>query len=105
MRRQDVVTVQNFTKTVGGIGQAKYTTPNGKPVKVPCNVYPLTAAESEAFGLQLIETQSIVCDAWPGNVHSRITYQGEAWDQVGPVKTFSKTFGVRSVQLVIQKRG
>lgn len=105
MIRQDLAYVQNYSKSIGSIGQSKYDEMDGNPIPVPCNVYPLTAAEMESYGLQLIETRSVICDAWPGDIHSRITFDGAEWDQYGPVKTYDKSWGVRSVQVIIKKRG
>jgi len=105
VRRQDVIIVQNYSKTVGNIGQTSYDTPDGPPVKVECNVYPLDADEETRYGLQEIETRKVVCDAWPGRAHSRMTFEGENWDQHAPEKNYSKSFSARSVQVVIKKRG
>lgn len=107
MRKQDVVSVQQYTKSTGGIGQAVYTA-SGEPVTVPCNVYPLTAEEVTTYGLQEIETRSVVCDllpGWPGRPHSRITFEGAEWDQYAMPKTYNKTRAATSVQIIIKKRG
>lgn len=97
--------VQLYTKTTGGIGQNKYDTPVGEPIKVACNVYPLTTEEETAAGLQSIDTRKVVCDAWPGDLHCRVTFDGAEWDQHAPAKDFNKSWAARSVQLVIKKRG
>lgn len=105
MRRQDSVTVQRHEKgPAGKVGQTTYV-PVGDPIPVPCNVYPADADIVEAYGLQKIETRHVVGDAWPGDLHSTITFEGATWDPATPVSTFGKTPSARSVQLHIKKRG
>ena len=100
-----MVHVQNFTKTIGGIGQNKWDTPDGLPIPVPCNVHPLTAEELVADGLQSIDSRKVVADKWPGNIHSRITFRDEEWDQVGPAKVHDISDHANSIQITIKKRG
>lgn len=103
MRRQDVVEVQQYKATRGGVGQNVYTA-DGPLILVPCNVYPLTAEEITTYGLQLVETRTVVCDSWPGTPHSRILFEGAEWDQHAVPKAFNKTRAARSVQIIIKKR-
>lgn len=105
MRRQDLAWVQNYKASPGGIGQNKYDVLDGPTRAVECNVYPLSTALIDTLGLQLVDSRLLVCDAWPGNVHSIISFDGALWDQAAPPKNYNKTHGVRSVQVVIKRRG
>ena len=105
MKRKKSVSVQNYLKKKGSIGQSTYTEPDGAAVPVPCNVYPLDAAEVVEYGVQELETLKLYCDSWPGNLHSRITYRGEEWDQAAPVKGFDNTVKLKNVVVIIKKRG
>lgn len=105
MRRKHKVIVQNYSKTIGGVGQAKYDTPDGPPVPVPCNVHPLDADLVVANGLQESDTRLVVADFWPGRTHSRISYQGAEWDQHAPPQVHDISTNAQSVQVIIKKRG
>lgn len=104
MQRRDAVFVQNYQQTKGETGQNLYTVPDGEAVRVPCNVYPVDADTITAYGLQEVETRLIVCDMWPGNIHSTVAFEGVEWDVAAPVQNFDKTPSARSVQVVVKKR-
>lgn len=102
MRRQDIALVQNYTKTTGTIGQAVYTTPDGAPKRVECNGYPLDAALIDLFGLQKVETRALWCDAWPGDLHSTIEFEGQKWMQAAPLATHNKSQNLLNVVVPIK---
>lgn len=104
MRRQDTVVVQNHSATIGSVGQKVWTTPDGEPKTVPCNVYPLAADIIELFGLQAFETRAVWCDSWPGDLHSSITFEGATWDQAAPAATHNKSQNLLNVIVPIKKR-
>lgn len=105
--RKKRVQVQNYRMSIGSIGQNEWTEPSGPPVDLPCNVYMLDSAAAEVLGVQTLETRTIFCDAntWPGNMHCRIFYNDDEWDQVAPHKTFDNTHGVKNDVVHIKKRG
>lgn len=103
MMRKHVVIVQPYEKVLGPMGESTYR-PTGAPVPVPCNVHPITADEITAFGLQEVDARKIVADTWPGDIHCRITYDGEEWDQHGPAHHHDISDNANSWQVLIQKR-
>lgn len=103
--RQDVVEVQNYSKGTGAVGQSTFNVPDGAPIKVKCNVYPAEQSVIETYGLQQVDTRLVVCDSWPGNIHSTIAFEGAVWEPATPVAAYRKTVSARSVQLHIRKRG
>jgi hypothetical protein len=55
----------------------------GEPIRVRCNVKPITAAEAEAYGITARETYRITARGWPGDHLSLVSYDGRDWDQHG----------------------
>lgn len=105
MRRKHVVLVQNFLKTTGSLGQAKYDEPDGEPIRVLCNAHPLDAELIKTNGLQEHDTRHLYADFWPGNAHSRVTYNGATWEPHGLPQVYDISAAANSVQIIIKKRG
>jgi hypothetical protein len=104
---RSVVRVQNMLPTIGTSGQTKYVEPDGEPVDVRCNVYPLSSDERSDIGLvNDVTVQAILHHAeWPGDQHSRITYDGAKWEQVGPADRYVVGHASRNVRVVLRKVG
>lgn len=103
---RDVVRVQNFKETIGTSGQTKRTQPDGQPIAVRCNVYPLTATELTSLGLVNDETLRLfVREPWPGDQYSAIDYGGATWEQNGPAVTYRAGTNSAHTQVIIRKRG
>jgi hypothetical protein len=102
-----VVVVQNYSRTISDMGTPKNAEPDGPPVTVRCNVYPLSSDESVSLGLINDETRRVYLHftTWPGNQHSTITFDGALWEQVGPVVTYDSGFATKHSQVVLRKRG
>ncbi len=104
MRRQNIVTVQNYKAVTGSLGQSEWTDPDGAPKIVQCNVYPLEADIIDLYGLQAFETRAVWCDSWPGDLHSEIVFEGAVWLQAAPPKTHNKSFNLLNVIVPIKRR-
>lgn len=103
---RDIVTVQNYTPTIGTSGQTKYTSPDGDPIPVRCNAYPLTADERTALGLiNDVTVRLFVRTEWPGNQRSTIVYDGSEWEQSGPATTYRAGTASGHTQVILRKRG
>lgn len=102
-RQRDKLIVQNYTDTVGSEGQSEWAK-SGEPFSVTCNVYPLTASESESLGLQNIETRAVHIHfgGWIGNQHSTIEHDGRTWQQIGPAISYTKGQRTGHVRLIIE---
>lgn len=101
------VTVQNMRRTVSDSGTPRYVDPDGDPIVVRCNTYPLTAQEVVDFGIRNEVARKVYLhwEKWPGDQHSVITYDGDTWEQIGPPVVYDSGFQTKHTQVTIRKRG
>lgn len=105
MRRLHSITGVLYEAFQGSAGQTEYRPiPFTDPVTVPCNVQPLDAAEVQFYGERARDTRKVFADSWPFDIHSRLTFQGEAWDQVEPEKYHAQGQGTKHHEVIIRKR-
>lgn len=103
---RDVVLVQNFLETIGTSGQTKRTEPDGDPIPVRCNAYPLTSTELANLGIvNDVNVRLFVRGHWPGDQYSVITFDGALWEQNGPIQTFRAGTNSGHTQVILRKRG
>lgn len=103
---RDVVGIQKFAARQNSMGSYEYVA-DGEPLSLRCNVYPLTATESETLGLVNSESRAIHLHqgAWPADQHSQITFDGGLWEQVGPVIRYTKGRATRHARIIIRWTG
>lgn len=97
------VTVQGYTKQAGTAGSVY--APHGDPVVVPANVHPLSTTELTNLGLQASDTRRVHARIWPGDMHSRVTFQGAEWDQVAPAQLYDMSPATTHYEVIIRRRG
>lgn len=104
---RDKLSVQNYRETTGSVGQTKHDEPDGDPIPVRGNLYPLEATEVESFGLQNVETRQFHQHAgkWPGNQFSRVFFEGSKWEQVGPAVRYTKGRQTAHTRVVLRRIG
>jgi hypothetical protein len=104
---RNVVLVQKMSPTIGTSGQTKYIVPDGAPIRVACNVYPLSSDERSDRGLVNDVTVQVILhrSEWPGDQHARITYDGSVWEQVGPADRYVVGHASRNTQVVLRRVG
>lgn len=104
---RDTIYVQNYLETTGSVGQTKHTEPNGDPIKLKGNLYPLDASEVESFGLQNVESRlfHLHRGQWPGNQFSKITFEGSKWEQIGPTSVYNKGRMTSHTRVVFRRIG
>jgi hypothetical protein len=90
-RPRDVVIVQKRVVSQGKMGEDVYTD-QGDPIPVHCNVYPVSATESESLGLVNSEVRQVFLHqgTWPADQFSELTYDGAIWEQQGRAVPFTK---------------
>lgn len=54
---------------------------------IRCNVHPVSATDTEAFGIKPTDSYSITAPpgAWPGDEHALISWEGDTYTQRGRV--------------------
>lgn len=102
---RETLTVENPTVTHGSEGQLTRGAPWSPPVTVRVNTYPLSATELELNpGLTNVVTRKVfVREEWPGHQYSKITYEGQAYEQVGPAVEYDTGVLTKHTQLIIRK--
>ncbi len=97
-----VVTPRIRTRDAGGAP----VWADGTPVAVRAVVQPLTAVERVDLGLATETTRKVLTpEHWPGGLHSRITWDGRDWDQVGEARTYVTGRRSQHDEVVIKARG
>jgi hypothetical protein len=106
VRRKSYVTVQPVARGQGPGGEPAWL-PSGPAVRVPCNIYELTAEEVAANeGLQSKVSKKLFVDSWPGSLHAPITTpDGRVWDQYGEEQVFQNGTLTRHIEVRIVSRG
>lgn len=102
---RETLTIENPTVKIGSEGQMTRGEPYSAPVTVRINTYPLDATELELNPglINTISRRVYARDGWPGHQYSRITYQGELWEQVGPAVEYSVGMLTQHVQVTIRR--
>lgn len=104
MRYRDVVTVTPKVKAANNVGSWDFH--DATPVAVSCNVYPVSADDSNALGYQPNTLCVVYCRAWPGGPYSTVTWAadpqpGRVWDQVGDPPPHRHGSATRHVEILI----
>ena len=89
--------------TAGSVGQAVYVA-DGTPVPVRGNVHPLTTEEIRNYGDQAKDLRKFFCRAWPGDMFSEITFEGDKYDQVEPVKKHDLGHLTKHAEVILRRR-
>jgi hypothetical protein len=102
---RETLTVAQPTEHRGSEGQLTRGAPYSEPVTVRVNTYPLDATELELNpGLINSVTRRVYArDGWPADQYSRITYQGDTWEQVGPAVEYSVGMLTQHTQVTIRR--
>jgi hypothetical protein len=103
MRYLDTVSVQLREKVAGSAGQAEWSDA-GDPVTVRGNVHPLEADEIVYWGDHGRDMRKLFCKSWPGDIHSVISWDGAAWDQVAPEQLFKIGQSTKHVEVILRRR-
>lgn len=103
-RPKHSLTVQLYEEVAGSVGQKEFQ-PVGAEIPVRGNKHPLTAQETEDYGLQNFTTTNWHSTSWPGDQHSRVTLEGAEWDQIGEAKLFDMSERTRHYEVILRKRG
>lgn len=102
-RGRHVVTVQNYTTARSERGH-RLPEPAGAPVTVACNVQPSHSDEDTDAGLQAILTLRITASTWPGDINSRITYDGHEYDTVGEPMVHAMSRRTAYIEVIARRR-
>lgn len=98
-----VVTVQPYKKVAGTVGQDELL-PDGNPITVRCNVHIFSSSELVSFGVREFVDGSITATSWPWDENSRITYDGDVYDQDSAPIAYKMGGRTRHVQIGIRRR-
>jgi hypothetical protein len=98
-----VVTVQPYKKVPGSIGQDELV-PDGDPLTVRCNVHLFSSSELVSFGVREFLDGFITRVTWPWDENTRITYNGEEFDQDSTPVPFAMGGRTKHAQISIRRR-
>lgn len=100
-RRPHTVTVTPRERTRGAGGDTLWV--DLDPVEVRGTVQPLSAEESYQLGLTSeVVYRFLTVGPWPGGVHSRISWDGREWEQLG--EALHHTTGRLTRHIVVRLR-
>ena len=97
------VTVIPSVEGIDGDGVTTFS--ESAPVSVACNVHPVSASESENFGLKLVDTYKITAPAgtWLWGANTVVVYDGERFSQVGRVRKSRIGSATRADRVFIER--
>jgi hypothetical protein len=92
------------TKEVRGSAGQRERENDGDPIPLRGNMHELDAEEIQFWGDRQRVTKKFFYygKTWPGDIFSKITFDGSDWDQVAPAKMFG--FTRKHIEVILRER-